>query len=84
VSLSLYQQSVERNAPRRFCSRHCSGDARRKLPMKTKMRQWVSFEEKLRNDILISHPVITLREMSPEKQAEMRRLYEKPRVREID
>ena len=52
--------------------------------MKTKMRQLISFEEKLRNDILISHPLITLREMSPEKQAEMRRLYNRPSGREID
>ncbi|HCU25149.1 MAG TPA: hypothetical protein DF383_09030 [Deltaproteobacteria bacterium] len=49
--------------------------------MKAKFRQWEDLEEKLRRDILLSHPVITLREMSPEKQAEMRRLYDHPSLR---
>ena len=84
VSLALYRQSVERNSPRSFCSRHCSGAVRRRMPIKIKFRQWADFEEKLRRDILISRPVITLSQMSPEKQEEMRRLYSRPREQEID
>lgn len=84
VSLALYRQSVERNAPRSFCSRNCSAAVRRRMPIKAKFRQWAEFEERLRRDILISRPVITVQEMSAEKQAEMRRLYNRPRVQEID
>jgi len=54
------------------------------MPIKIKFRQWADFEEKLRRDILISRPVITLSQMSPEKQEEMRRLYSRPREQEID
>lgn len=84
VSAPLYRQSIERNAPRSFCSRNCSAAVRRRMPIKVKFRQWAEFEERLRRDILISRPVITLLEMSAEKQAEMRQLYNRPRVREID
>jgi len=77
INTALYRQSIQRKAPRRFCSRDCSAAVKRMMPAKSKFRQWADFEEKLRRDILISRPVITLREMSPEKQAEMKRLYER-------
>jgi len=47
------------------------------MPVKSNFRQLADFEEKLRKELLTSHPVITFRQMSPEKQAEMRRLYKK-------
>ena len=67
----------KRSVARQYCSKECSAAVNRAMPVGLKFRKRSEWEEKLRKDLLVSRPVTTFKEMSPEKQEEMRRLYER-------
>lgn len=76
IPASLYKLSIEKNYPRKFCSRSCSISSHQRLPGKKKILKYQGFIEKLSARILEKRPVTSLVEMSPEKQEKMKRLYE--------
>lgn len=76
--VNAFNEARKRNTVPRYCSQVCAGEAKhRRDGARYGSWEWQQIEWRIRQDILKNHPVTFFRDMSPEKQEEMRRLYEK-------
>lgn len=76
ITASLYKLSIEKKYPRKFCSKSCAISAYQRKPMRDILTKNREFMKRLSEKILEKRPVTSFAQMTPEKQTEMKRLYE--------
>lgn len=78
ISAALYKSSVEKKYPRKFCSRSCAIAGHQKLSGKNVLLKHRESMKRMSDAVLRMRPVVSMGQMSIEKQEEMKRLYERP------